>query len=502
MTDLSDRFARLGLTEYFPSFVTEGFDTWETVLDITESDLTYLNVKLGHRRKLQRAIAEYRGQPPDRALAPELSKSSIDPACRSDDSGTERKDSAPRVSNSSATGSGNPPVTTGTKRKYRRHPKPDTNAPERPPSAYVIFSNQIREELKGQELSFTEIAKVVGERWQVLSPQIRETCEQQANAAKERYYTELAEYKKTRAYASYQEYLLEFKAKHSVPRTADGKRSRLESEPSSIASYTTPTGEHQNSMLERPSSHQSAPSLSTGVTRSSGSSPPGANHSAFRRPTSSSPALRTEQLHSPRRADAYSPGAGTNPPAQEYRAIGIGRSNAADSWHRDTGVPASIPSTANHSGSHTGSQAPYQSRNTDTWQSRDVDIVQHGTQHTHNHFPALTRRQSRESISNPPPLVRAGSTLSSLESVTQPSIVPNLLPTIEGAKQIPTPTRTLPQPVVTMASRGPVNLVEGHTLPPLVAPIRDGHGQRAANWPALLRATELAREDLNDGEAD
>ena len=27
------------------------------------------------------------------------------------------------------------------KRKYRRHPKPDENAPERPPSAYVIFSN-------------------------------------------------------------------------------------------------------------------------------------------------------------------------------------------------------------------------------------------------------------------------------------------------------------------------------------------------------------------------
>lgn len=28
------------------------------------------------------------------------------------------------------------------KRKYRRHPKADENAPERPPSAYVIFSNR------------------------------------------------------------------------------------------------------------------------------------------------------------------------------------------------------------------------------------------------------------------------------------------------------------------------------------------------------------------------
>jgi hypothetical protein len=29
----------LGLAHYFDVFVTEGFDTWETVLDITESDL-------------------------------------------------------------------------------------------------------------------------------------------------------------------------------------------------------------------------------------------------------------------------------------------------------------------------------------------------------------------------------------------------------------------------------------------------------------------------------
>jgi len=41
----------------------------------------------------------------------------------------------------------------------------------------------------------------------------------QANAAKEKYYTELAEYKKTAEYAQYQEYLVEFKAKHGPSRT-------------------------------------------------------------------------------------------------------------------------------------------------------------------------------------------------------------------------------------------------------------------------------------------
>jgi hypothetical protein len=77
----------------------------------------------------------------------------------------------------------------------------------------------VREDLKGQDLSFTEIAKIVGERWQVLPPEIREGCEQQANSAKENYYNKLAEYKKTPEYGLYQEYLVEFKAKHGAART-------------------------------------------------------------------------------------------------------------------------------------------------------------------------------------------------------------------------------------------------------------------------------------------
>ena len=75
----------------------------------------------------------------------------------------------------------------------------------------------MRESLKGQDLSFTEIAKVVGERWQVLPTEEREGCERQANGAKEKYYAELAEYKKTPQFETYQKYLEEFKAKHAAP---------------------------------------------------------------------------------------------------------------------------------------------------------------------------------------------------------------------------------------------------------------------------------------------
>lgn len=39
MTDLRPIFDRLSLGQYLERFIDEGFDSWETVLDITESDL-------------------------------------------------------------------------------------------------------------------------------------------------------------------------------------------------------------------------------------------------------------------------------------------------------------------------------------------------------------------------------------------------------------------------------------------------------------------------------
>lgn len=39
MSDLAQRLERLGLASYKERLAVEGFDTWETVLDITESDL-------------------------------------------------------------------------------------------------------------------------------------------------------------------------------------------------------------------------------------------------------------------------------------------------------------------------------------------------------------------------------------------------------------------------------------------------------------------------------
>lgn len=46
MSDLKDRLARLGLSQYHQVFAAEGFDTWDTLGDITESDLYAASVTL------------------------------------------------------------------------------------------------------------------------------------------------------------------------------------------------------------------------------------------------------------------------------------------------------------------------------------------------------------------------------------------------------------------------------------------------------------------------
>ncbi|EHA54822.1 hypothetical protein MCOR27_008785 [Pyricularia oryzae] len=213
---LAEIFMELGISQYLDAFVDQGFDTWDTILDITESDLDALNVKLGHRRKLQRRIANSRGFAPDAALASPTGTSSqrnsgLDDAQRTDIQRTE----APKPETTIAT--------VVTKRKYRRHPKADENAPERPPSAYVLFSNKTRDDLKDRNLTFTEIAKLVGENWQALTPAEKEPYETQAQTAKEKYNADLAEYKQTTKYKEYLAYLQDFKAKHATPSSTDGK---------------------------------------------------------------------------------------------------------------------------------------------------------------------------------------------------------------------------------------------------------------------------------------
>lgn len=248
--ELAPVFRELGLTQYLDAFVDQGFDTWDTILDIQESDLDALGVKLGHRRKLQRRIANARGIAPSVSLP--LKPNPDEP--KQEGSRTELT----RVENGQDGGG-------VVKRKYRRHPKPDENAPERPPSAYVLFSNKMREDLKSQNLTFTEIAKLVGENWQNLAAPEKEAYETQANKAKEKYHRDLLEYKKTPEYRKYAKYLQEFKEKQARQSQIHDSSKRPKLEPGRLR--------HGSSSSSVPGGTNSSGSGS-GSERLQGSEPP------------------------------------------------------------------------------------------------------------------------------------------------------------------------------------------------------------------------------------
>lgn len=86
------------------------------------------------------------------------------------------------------------------------------------PSAIVtdhLAFSEMREDLKTQNLTFTEIAKLVGENWQSLAPAEKEVYETHANSAKEKYHRDMVEYKKTSDYRRYAHYLHDFKEKQA-----------------------------------------------------------------------------------------------------------------------------------------------------------------------------------------------------------------------------------------------------------------------------------------------
>lgn len=485
------------MSQYLDVLVVEGFDTWETVLDITESDLNSLNVKLGHRRKLQRAIAESRGQSADRPLPLSLGKgTSIDGSYRSDDSATEGKGrNADPSAAQSTTG-------TSTKRKYRRHPKPDEHAPERPPSAYVIFSNHVRETLKGQELSFTEIAKVVGERWQVLPADRREECERQANTAKEKYYAELAEYKKTSEFEAYQKYLEDFKIKHAAPQkgtipginrnkprnswvtgVVEGKRSKLETDTSvSTRSSSHEQGDRSFSNRRISSAHSDPFAISSHISESSPPVGPARLPSAPSFPSeSTSPATHPlSRLNSPRMGDQYSPLSASPRSATlhkegsyEFQPSSLGRDSRSD---------PSLPHLSPGYGfpAQPASSTPPSALISSHYQTAPIDLP--------------SRRPFREPA-RLPPLTHEDTTISSDGGYSNPPSYPqsSILPVIDAAKS----SRMLPQPVPSIsATPSPLD----RPLPPMATSHQLPPDYRAtSSLAALLRASEMAR--VADDEA-
>lgn len=203
--------ARLGLTQYLDRLVQAGFDSWETLTEITEQDLDTLRVKLGHRRKLQREITNSRG----------LTKPSK-ANCASLPSPVQSVQVAPAGNSSwSPQSPSHPPAPAAKKRAYVHHPKPDANAPARPYSAYVLFSKAVREDLKSQPLSFTSISKEVGERWRRLTPEEKHGWRLRSAVPRKRYKADLAKYQQSDQHRHYLQYLSDFASAQAARRVGD-----------------------------------------------------------------------------------------------------------------------------------------------------------------------------------------------------------------------------------------------------------------------------------------
>ena len=66
--ELKKDLIRLGLQRYVSAIISAGYNDWEAVEDMMESDFDALNIRLGDRRKLQREIARRQLWPENRPL--------------------------------------------------------------------------------------------------------------------------------------------------------------------------------------------------------------------------------------------------------------------------------------------------------------------------------------------------------------------------------------------------------------------------------------------------
>jgi hypothetical protein len=86
-----------------------------------------------------------------------------------------------------------------TKRKAKR-PKKDKNAPKRAKTAFIIFSSEMRPDLKRKhpEYGFSELGKELAKLWRAVSEEEKKRFEQLAAEDKQRYDREKRTYEQTK----------------------------------------------------------------------------------------------------------------------------------------------------------------------------------------------------------------------------------------------------------------------------------------------------------------
>ncbi|VDD74738.1 unnamed protein product [Mesocestoides corti] len=117
-------------------------------------------------------------------------------------------DSGSGVESDSASGSSSPrqkkpkksahPSRQTEKKERKKTPKKDPNAPTRPPTAYFLWFNEHRQQIKaslGSSAAVTEVAKAAGEKWKTLESAVKTRYQEQADKLRARYEEEVRKYK-------------------------------------------------------------------------------------------------------------------------------------------------------------------------------------------------------------------------------------------------------------------------------------------------------------------
>jgi hypothetical protein len=233
--ELSTALVQLGLSQYEERLQENGFEDWETVTAITETDMATMNFKRGDRRKLQRAIREYSHTSASHRV---YEAENFPLPSEGLTAAREHSKATPQPSQQAAR----------TTRPYRRHPRPDANAPHKPKTAYVLFSEHFRQDPALSRSSFTEIAKEIGKHWRELSHEERMIIwETPAADRLQDYKKKLERYKQTEKYRSHQTYLEEFKQQRHNPKptTMSDNKAVSTSELASFGPVTVSEGQEE-----------------------------------------------------------------------------------------------------------------------------------------------------------------------------------------------------------------------------------------------------------------
>lgn len=179
MSELQATLEDLGLQEYLSRLVEHGFDTWDNLTGITETDMATLGIRLGHRRRLQRENARRLGHPANKPL---FDLPAVTPQMKEQ---YTREDGIPYSGH--------------TKRRCRRPSLRDPHVRPRPHTGYAAYARFLRQDPKVSNLSLIEIGEFVEERWSSLSDELKDIWNVTATAQKDTHNSQFAQHRQTEA---------------------------------------------------------------------------------------------------------------------------------------------------------------------------------------------------------------------------------------------------------------------------------------------------------------